>query len=412
MHGVPPPIFLFRFCGWSRILFTYRLYFSPIFSRARTAARGSLATDVVSIGPFTAVSTFGRITNTTAQQDGPPFEPDFLNGIFGVAFESLNCLPSCMPTVLDSFVQRGVVDAVYGMCLTETGGVWDLGALDEQKYAPNAMAWLPIVADTYFTVPNAGVVLRTGSTQIKLPHSVGQETIFDSGTTLLIGPDDWFASFQGIMETNFGSLPGFASVFTNDAAQCVQLTDAQIAQYPTLDFAFTTVGGGVATASVSPGAYLLSLDDAGRTCTRSGIVGGSPLFILGDVFLQNFYVAYDTAQRRVGFAPVTACHHELVPPTSEPTVAPPTTAGAAFANFFQHTGLVVGALACVVVVCGVGYYVGRRITARSYTPALSLDGMGEPLASDATGQGAFVPPIVSDATGVYRPLDAAGGSTQ
>jgi hypothetical protein len=151
------------------------------------------------------------------------------------------------------------------------------------------------------------------------------------------------------------------------------MSAAEIAQWPSLDFAFSALGGGEATARVAPQSYILRLNDtlpsgAWRECCVLGIAtsGDYGGFILGDVFLQNFYAAYDIARRRVGFAPVTDCRHEMPPPTDAPTAAPPTPspgaavdAGAALNQFFSAPGLVVGAVCVVALAAAAGVCAGR-----------------------------------------------------
>jgi hypothetical protein len=433
-----------------------------------SGARGAWGRDRVTIGPFSAIAPFGRITNATAQADGPPFEPEYLNGIFGIAFASLNCLPSCMPTVLDAMVEQGAIDALFGMCLTEAGGVWDLGAIDEAKFAPHALAWLPILDDSYYTVPIAGGVLRASPTApsaastgagsgaasasaapvvVPMPHVRGAPTIFDSGTTLLLGPDNWFQSLVAILGTNFPTLPSlnellannvrllsgvfsgctctnfscicfwaltiFAGNYSPQPDVCTDMSAAEIAQWPSLDFAFSALGGGEATARVAPQSYILRLNDSlpsggWRQCCVLGIAtsGDYGGFILGDVFLQNFYAAYDIARRRVGFAPVTDCRHEMPPsaPTGQPTDVPPTPspgdAGAVLGQFFSAPGLVVGAACIVVLAAAAGACAGRACCAKS----LAQDEYPSPMMTSS------VAPSLDDPTASRFPAGRLGDS--
>jgi hypothetical protein len=191
--------------------------------------------------------------------------------------------------------------------LTEDGGVWDLGVIDEAKFAPNQLSWLPILDDTYFLVPIAGGKLLSTYNDPDYPPVVpmsymkGKPTIFDSGTTLLLGPDQWLASVFAVFTNDYPGLPQLTNLinpqvyflermfscisdqtfescvgtffFCFQIGMCVQLSDVQIGQYPTMQFDFTTVENKIASVLVPPQKYILQLNDtvSGIQC-HNGII--------------------------------------------------------------------------------------------------------------------------------------------
>ncbi len=81
------------------------------------------------------------------------------------------------------------------------------------------------------------------------------------------------------------------------------MSDGQVAAYPALTFQLSFGNGSALELSVPPQAYLPTLE--GRRCL--GVAPFSQrMFILGDVFMQNFYTVFDHDAPRVGFAPVNA----------------------------------------------------------------------------------------------------------
>eukprot|EP00455_Lapot_gusevi_P008290 TRINITY_DN135_c0_g1_i1.p1 TRINITY_DN135_c0_g1~~TRINITY_DN135_c0_g1_i1.p1 ORF type:complete len:302 (-),score=105.91 TRINITY_DN135_c0_g1_i1:63-968(-) len=218
-----------------------------------------------------------------------------------------------MTTVLDEMTLQGQIDAVYSMCLTDQGGMWDLGVVDEVKFAPYSLTYLPLIDSTYYVVQTRSLKMTGfGSWNTTALSVTGYPAIFDSGTTLLLMPDAVFTSIMSALYLADPPLPGLNTLFNGG---CMNITADQLNQWPTLSFGFLNVDGSTSFISVPPTQYFLKIVNNGTVCYASGVStsGGYNGFILGDVFLQSSYVVYDKANGRLGYAPVTNCLHSYVP---------------------------------------------------------------------------------------------------
>ena len=245
-----------------------------------------------------------------------------MQGIWGLAHGSINCQPSCFPTVLDELATAGALKPyIFGMCLTPTGGVLDLGEVDAQKFT-GALTYLSFQTtgslSGYYTTTMSQSFAGTTSLQ-----TAAVDVIWDSGTTLIVPDVAWAAAFK---KANAGAHNAAALLAGNSAT----LTAAQLAAWKPLSFMFPAADGGHSlVVTISASQYMIKLGGSKTSPTyqlgvdMQGLGGGAP-FILGDVFLQAVYVLYDNDNKRLGVAPVANC--VVAPsPTSGPTTAPTQT---------------------------------------------------------------------------------------
>nr|CAA11580.1 cathepsin [Chionodraco hamatus] len=162
-----------------------------------------------------------------------------------------------------------------------------LGGTDERLY-DLPINWLPVTAKAYWQIKIDSVVVQ--GVNPFCPH--GCQAIVDTGTSLITGPTDDILDIQqliGATPTNFGEF----------IVDCARLSNFPQHQHFVL-------GGKEYTLTSDQYIRKEMLGD--RKLCFSGfqavdmISSEGPLWILGDVFLTQYYSIFDRGQDRVGFA--------------------------------------------------------------------------------------------------------------
>lgn len=189
---------------------------------------------------------------------------------------------------------------LFGNCLnSKTGGVIDLFELDEGK-ATGPMMYTPLVEDRWYNIAPQKIIV--GSIDTNIPPLLLAATndvigsFVDSGTSLcLMGPQS-FNMMSNTILTNFAALQNVKAIMTGSCAA----TDPS--QWPSIHIIFPG-GNGTFPVTIPPSSYLLPNNDEYCLGIQPALSIG---IILGDVVLENYYVAYDLQANRVGFAPVNS----------------------------------------------------------------------------------------------------------
>lgn len=114
------------------------------------------------------------------------------------------------------------------------------------------------------------------------------QSIIDTGTTLIVGTTKDVKAF-------YDDIPG-----SKDASKTVGsgYYTVPCSSIPTVSFTF----GGRAF-SVDPSLFNLGkVSTTSKDCVGAIVAADFGFWIVGDVFLQNVYTAFDMGQNRVGFA--------------------------------------------------------------------------------------------------------------
>ncbi|XP_002751243.1 chymosin [Callithrix jacchus] len=215
----------------------------------------------------------------STQEPGDVFTYSEFDGILGLAYPSLASEYSV--PVFDNMMDRHLVAqdlfSVY-MSRNEQGSMLTLGAIDPSYYT-GSLHWIPVTVQEYwqFTVDSVtvdGVVVACDG---------GCQAILDTGTSMLVGPgSDIFNIQQAI-----GATEGQYGEFDIDCGT--------LSSMPTVVF---EING--KKYPLPPSAY--TNQDQGF-CT-SGFQGddSSQQWILGDVFIREYYSVFDRASNLVGLA--------------------------------------------------------------------------------------------------------------
>jgi hypothetical protein len=237
------------------------------------------------------------------------------DGIIGFASETNAINPTYAPTIWAQLASVHELPSVFGVCLNgSTGGVLTLGGVAESKFA-QPLTWLPLAQRRWFNVDLLDVLV--GSTSLGLPSFVfGYKNdaigaFFDSGTSaLLLGPLA-FSTLVAVFQAQYKQLPGVADGTLFSGSQCISaaVMGASLSQFPDVTLQFRAESQQTWSTSVPPSSYFLSANNDNDNRQFCMAIAGVPGVgaVIGDVVMENLYIAHDLAGGRLGVAPITSC---------------------------------------------------------------------------------------------------------
>ncbi|XP_031536138.2 chymosin [Vicugna pacos] len=215
----------------------------------------------------------------STEQPGEVFTYSEFDGILGLAYPSLASEYSV--PVFDNMMDRHLVAqdlfSVY-MDRNGQGSMLTLGAIDPSYYT-GSLHWVPVTVQQYWQFTVDSVTING----VAVACVGGCQAILDTGTSVLFGPSSDILKIQkaiGATENRYGEF---------------DVNCGSLRSMPTVVF---EING--RDYPLSPSAY--TSKDQGF-CT-SGFQGdnNSELWILGDVFIREYYSVFDRANNRVGLA--------------------------------------------------------------------------------------------------------------
>ncbi|XP_072494526.1 gastricsin-like [Notamacropus eugenii] len=211
------------------------------------------------------------------------------DGILGLAYPAISS--GGATTVMEGFLNEDLLDAaVFAFYLSgdensDDGGEVTFGGVDTSLYTGD-INWTPVTEEAYWQIGISGFSIDGESTGW---CSDGCQAIVDTGTSLLSVPSDMFSELMEYIGAE------------EDEDGDYLVSCSSIDSLPTLTFNINGVD-----FPLPPSAYILEGDS---TYCEVGIMtisltseSGQSLWILGDVFLRNYYSVFDLANNRVGFA--------------------------------------------------------------------------------------------------------------
>ncbi|XP_036993671.2 pepsin A-like [Artibeus jamaicensis] len=243
---------------------------------------GILGYDTVQVG---SISDTNQIFGLSETEPGSFLFYAPFDGILGLAFPSISS--SGATPVFDNIWDQGLVSqdlfSVYLSSNDESESVVMFGGIDSSYYT-GSLNWVPLSAETYWQITVDSVTMN-GKT---IACSGSCQAIIDTGTSLLAGPTNAIANIQ-------------SAIGASESDDQVVVSCSAVSDLPNIVF---TINGNQYPLPSS--AYILQSDDE---CV-SGFQGmdlptsSGDLWILGDVFIRQYFTVFDRANNQVGLAPV------------------------------------------------------------------------------------------------------------
>lgn len=245
---------------------------------------GKQYTDTVKIAGLTATKqTLGAATQYSEGFESSNFPAD---GLMGMGFQSISDYNA--PPVFQSLVSQGQTSSpVFAFKLAESGSELTIGGLNSALYSGTPV-YTPVTQQGYWQINFSS--LKVGGTSVLGSTSA----IVDSGTTLIIGDTAGVKAF-------YKKIPG-----SKDASSTLGEGIYTFPCSTTIPSVTFTING--KALSVASSALNFGPVQEGSTTCVGGIAAsnsiGSQFWILGDVFMRNYYTIFDFGNSQVGFAPL------------------------------------------------------------------------------------------------------------
>ncbi|NXO25628.1 PEPA protein, partial [Cisticola juncidis] len=240
---------------------------------------GILGYDTVNVA---GINVHNQIFGLAETEPGDFFYYTPFDGILGLAFPSI--ASSGATPVFDNMMIENLVDrhlfSVYLSRDSQEGSFVLFGAIDPY-YTTRGISWIPLSAETYWQITMESVSISGAP----VACSSGCQAIVDTGTTLLAVPT---RAFRTLMRRLGASSSGEISC---EAVRNLPNLTFHIhgREFPVPPRAYVIRSNGYCTLG------LQGMD----TPTEEG-----ELWILGDVFIREYYVIFDRANNKVGLSPL------------------------------------------------------------------------------------------------------------
>jgi hypothetical protein len=249
---------------------------------------GFLSIDTTSVGGLDVKGqSFAEITDPSGL--GAAFAVGPWDGILGMAWEKISV--DDLETVFGNMVKQGLVkDQVFAFYLsTEENpplpplhkGELTIGGIDPSHYTGDLM-YEPLTSETYWQINMKSLSLGGDSI------STTMAAVLDTGTSILAGPT---ADVDAVAK-KVGAHKFLNGEWTIPCKKVASLPDLEV-----------VIGN--RTFTIKPADYVIN--DENEICLF-GMTGidipapNGPLWILGDIFIRQYYTVFDWGNKQLGFA--------------------------------------------------------------------------------------------------------------
>ncbi|XP_063064460.1 pepsin A-like [Engraulis encrasicolus] len=217
-----------------------------------------------------------------SESEAPFMEQMAADGILGLAFPSISSAGAT--PVFDNMMSQGLLSKdLFSVYLSDHGQVGSMvlfGEIEQQYYSGN-IHWIPLTSQTYWKIKMDSVTIDGNI----VACAGGCQAIVDTGTSLVVGPTNDIYNMNAWVGASTNQ-NGDATVPCSNVQNMPEVTfniDGQPYTIP-------------ASAYVSQTSY--------GCMSGFGNGGSQQLWILGDVFIRQFYTVFDRQYNMVGLASI------------------------------------------------------------------------------------------------------------
>lgn len=243
---------------------------------------GYLSQDVLYLGDFLIQD---QVFAEATDLPGLAFSQGKFDGILGLGWPSIS-VDGVVPPIQNLLKNGNLTPGLFSFYLPSSDGSegeFEIAGIDSSKYS-GEIFYHQLSSETYWQIDLDDISINGTSTSTK-------RAIIDTGTSLLAGP----TSEVKAIADQLGAQGSFfnPNIFTLDCSQ--------VSSLPTIDVKF---GG----KSFPLTGKQYTIEDQG-TCLL-GLTGidvpapRGPLWILGDVFIREYFTVFDVEHSRIGVAPI------------------------------------------------------------------------------------------------------------
>ena len=219
------------------------------------------------------------------------------------------------PTALQYLVNTHQIANAFSLCLDQSGqgGLFMLGGADSSTYT-GQFQYTPFIGglDELYNIWMTDIQVQGQSVQLD-PNVLngGGSTVVDTGTNILLLPDQPYQALRQVYSNLCGSLklPGFCNVANKSATLfdgvCYPLTAAERASWPDLVLVFQ---GGLSVPMKANTYIIENVPGSGQYCLGITDTGSDGFTIIGDTTMAGYVTLFDRDNAQLGFAPVNAAN--------------------------------------------------------------------------------------------------------
>ncbi|XP_020716105.1 lysosomal aspartic protease-like [Ceratitis capitata] len=242
---------------------------------------GYLVEDNVNVA---GLSITGQTFAVATSEPGTTFVDSEFDGILGMGYQQISN-DNVVPPFYNLFKQGLVAEPVFSFYLTREGtssqgGVLTLGGIDSDHYE-GEITYVPVSSKGYWQFNLDSVFV--GGVEFTSEGSA----IADTGTSLIAVPYYIYQDLQYAI----GAEPDYYGQYFIDCSQ--------VSSLPTVSFVLSG-----RTFTLEGKDYIVEVtgDSGEQLCMSAFENGGTPFWILGDVFIGKYFTVFDLGNNRVGFA--------------------------------------------------------------------------------------------------------------